>query len=418
MSSVLPERPLRMVMTTHYWHPHTGGIETVAAAHAAGLTHLGWAVDAHTSWTDRKTMRGELKDRVSIHRHAAINPFERALRVPVPFPLPGVTRSLIAATVSSDVVVAHGHVYPITLAAARAAARARRPFVLVQHNPWVDYPAPVAAIERAADRVLGRRVIERSAAVVCVSEYTANYVRTIVPDARIVVVPNGVDPRRFFPGPAVPRGRPTQFVCVRRLVPRNGVDLLIEAWRRSQVGNVAKLTIAGDGPDRAALERRAADMPSITFAGRVTDESLVELLQRADASIVPTRSGEGFGLVAAESLACGTPVIATDQGALSEVIRHDIDGLLVPCDDAVALAAAIRSLVDDRARGTRLRAGALHTDWSWGRSVAQLDRVLRSVVEDSASGAGVRAWSVDGCGEESGRIKRQRRPAGHASDEP
>jgi glycosyltransferase involved in cell wall biosynthesis len=366
-------------MTTHYFHPHTGGIETVAVAHGRELAQRGWNVDAHSSWTERSAPRVEHTEYGTVHRHRVWNPLERSLRLPVPLPWPGVTRAIARAAASADVVVAHGHVYPISVAAARAAAGVGRPLVLVQHSPWVDYPFPLDLVERAADRAVGRWVLEQAEAVVCVSRFTEEYVRSIAPRARTEVIANGVDTRRFVPGTACVADRP-MFVCVRRLVPRNGVDLLLEAWQRAELSGIAELVIAGDGPERSGLEARALGLSSVSFVGRVSDDALVSLLQRARASIVPTRSGEGFGLVAAESLACGTPVIATDQGALGEVVRDGLDGLVVRQDDPDALAAAIRRLAVDADLTSSLATGARSTDWSWSRTGAELDALLRRVV--------------------------------------
>jgi glycosyltransferase involved in cell wall biosynthesis len=173
----------------------------------------------------------------------------------------------------------------------------------------------------------------------------------------------------------------TRFVCVRRLVPRNGVDVLVKAWRQAGIADRARLVIAGDGPELATLTSLAAGTAGIRFAGRVTHEELVRLFATAHATIVPTRSGEGFGLVAAESLACGTPVIASDQGGLAEVVRHGVDGMLVPAGDPRALSAALRLLADDGALRQRLIQGARGTDWSWDAAGDRLHDVLASVVE-------------------------------------
>jgi glycosyltransferase involved in cell wall biosynthesis len=367
----------RLLVTTHYWHPHTGGVETVAAAHARLLTARGWSVEAHSSRSDRSSPAVERNGTFELHRHRAFNPLEQLAHVPVPFPFPGIGRRLTDAARRCDLVVAHGHVFPITVAAAKAARRAGRPFVVMQHNPWVDYPAPIEAIERLADRTIGRRVLEQAEIVLCVSKFTEDYVRAIAPGAATVVVPNGVDASRFAPGSDRPTHGVVRFVCVRRLVPRNGVDLLLDAWRHAAVDGAAELVIAGDGPERGQLEKMARGLEGVVFAGRVTDERLVQLLQGADASIVPTRSGEGFGLVAAESHACGTPVIAADQGALPEVVRDGVDGILVAPGNVPALADAIRRVIVDGDLRQRLADGTLTTDWSWEAVGDRLDEVLR-----------------------------------------
>ena len=369
-----------VVVTTHYWAPHTGGIETVAAAHATELTRRGWSVRAHSSWTDRTSARSTGDGRFRLTRHRVLNPLERWANVPVPFPLPGLRRRLMADVRSSSIVVAHGHVYPISVAAARAAAAAGRPFVVIQHNPWVEYPRPVEAVERLADHVVGRRVLEAARTVICVSEFTQDYVRSIAPKARTTVIANGVDSNRFVHGDRHGRSDVVRFVAVRRLVPRTGVDLLVEAWRRADLHPHAELLIASDGPMRGALERAAQGLRGIRFLGRVDDDTLVRLLQNADATVVPTRSGEGFGLAAAEAHACGTPVIATNQGALGEVVRDGVDGLLVPTGDAGELARALTRFTHDPTLRAQLRSGAEGTDWSWETVGSRLDALLRDII--------------------------------------
>ena len=379
------------LVTTHYWHPHTGGIETVAAAHARELVERGWTVTAHSSRSagsdarDGQAPRHSTDGAFSITRHRMANPLERWFNVPVPLPAPGLRRRLMADVRRADVVIAHGHVYPITIAAARAARAARRPFVVMQHSPWVEYSWPVEMVEHAADRTVGRRVLEFADLVVCVSKFTEDYVRRIAPRSTTKVISNGVDTDRFvLPATtslsATALAAPVRFVSVRRLVPRTGVDVLVEAWRRADLGPDAELLVAGAGPARNELERAAAGLAGIRFLGRVDDDEVVSLMQTADATVVPTRSGEGFGLVAAESHACGTPVIATDQGALGEVIRDGIDGLLVPPNDPDALAAALGRVAADKALRERLTAGARTTDWSWNRVGDQLDGVLRDLI--------------------------------------
>jgi glycosyltransferase involved in cell wall biosynthesis len=128
-------------------------------------------------------------------------------------------------------------------------------------------------------------------------------------------------------------------LVVARLAPEKGVDVAIEACRIAGV----PLVVAGDGPERERLV--AAAGPGVTFAGRVEDAELVRLRAEALLALAPSRSGETFGLAAAEAMAAGVPVVASCVGALPELVARE---WLVPPDDAPALAAAIG----------RLRAGA------------------------------------------------------------
>lgn len=120
------------------------------------------------------------------------------------------------------------------------------------------------------------------------------------------------------------------------------------------------LVIAGDGPDRAALERQARELgleTRVRFLGSVSREQVLRLFRAADASVLSS-AWENFPHTVVEALAVGCPVIATAVGGVPEVIREGENGLLVPANDVPALAAAIRRFFDDEALRQRLAAAA------------------------------------------------------------
>lgn len=371
-----PDRPAALIVT-HYWEPHVGGIERVARHHRLELVARGWNVSAHSTRIPTGAAGLERDASGTVTRHRAVNPFERSISLPVPVPAPGLRRRLTSSAAAADVVVAHGHTYPTSLAAMRAARRADRPFVVVQHNPWVDYPQPLAALERGADRTVGRSVLHAAERVVCVSRTTAEYVESVAPSAQTVVIENGVDTDVFFLDPAASTRR--RFTCVRRLVPRNGVDVLIRAWRMAALTDW-ELVVIGDGPSRRRLEDSSRDLSNVRFRGFVTDRELADTLRSSWASVVPTISGEGFGLVAAESQSCGTPVVAARQGALVEVVRDRRDGLLVDPRSAPSLAKGLTDMAEDPGERQRMAANCRKRDWSWSRVGQRLDHTLAEVV--------------------------------------
>ena len=120
------------------------------------------------------------------------------------------------------------------------------------------------------------------------------------------------------------------------------------------------LLVAGEGDERAPLERRVAELGldgRVRFLGAQPRERVLELFRAADASILSS-SWENFPHTVVEALAVGTPVIATATGGVAEVVRDGENGLLVPSGDAAALADAVRRFVADEALRDRLRAGA------------------------------------------------------------
>lgn len=175
-----------------------------------------------------------------------------------------------------------------------------------------------------------------------------------VPPERATVLPN--------PTPPLPELRPRDelrrelgfdgptLVFAGRLTAQKSLDLGIEAARRAGVA----LVIAGDGPDRAALER----LGGARFLGARPREAVLELFRAADASLLSS-SWENFPHTVVEALAVGTPVIATRTGGVAEVIRDGENGLVVEPGDVDALTEAITRYFADAGLQARLRANAV-----------------------------------------------------------
>ena len=199
-----------------------------------------------------------------------------------------------------------------------------------------------------------RRTLAVADAVVVPSAFAATRLRELGAElGEVHVVPNPVRvaPERASAGSDT--GRAGALV-VSRLAPEKGVDVAIDACTRAGI----ELTIAGDGPDRARLEARAAGASveagasAVRFLGHVDSAALAELRARAAVAVVPSRSAETFGLAAAEAMAAGLPVAASRVGALPELVP---DEWLAPVGDAVAFADVIRRLAADPGAGERAR---------------------------------------------------------------
>ena len=139
-------------------------------------------------------------------------------------------------------------------------------------------------------------------------------------------------------------------VTVRRLVPRTGVEGLLQAWPSVlEAEPAALLLVTGDGPERVPLEtemRRLGLDSSVRFLGAVDDHALIDCYQAADVSVVPSTSLEGFGLVVLESLACGTPAIVTDAGGLGDLPFRLDPSTVVPAGDPCELGRRLRRAAD------------------------------------------------------------------------
>jgi glycosyltransferase involved in cell wall biosynthesis len=165
-----------------------------------------------------------------------------------------------------------------------------------------------------------------------------------VQPARLAMLANGLDTGLFSPDPAAAKA-PAELLCVGRASdPNKGVRTLVAALAR--LPEHVSLTLVDDPRSEAARWGREAGCAGrLRVTGRVATETLVALYRRATLVVVPSRF-EGFGLPAVEAMACGTPVVATDAGALPEVMGVGGGGVLVPRDDAEALAKAIRGLLE------------------------------------------------------------------------
>jgi glycosyltransferase involved in cell wall biosynthesis len=148
-----------------------------------------------------------------------------------------------------------------------------------------------------------------------------------------------------------PSALPERYaLVVARLAPEKGIDVAIEACARAGIA----LVVAGDGPERAALQQAARTARGeVRFLGRVADERLTQLRAGAAIALAPSRSAETFGLALAEAMGAGVPVAGSRVGALPELLAPDE---CVAPGEAQELAEAITRLAGDRDAGERARA--------------------------------------------------------------
>jgi glycosyltransferase involved in cell wall biosynthesis len=158
-----------------------------------------------------------------------------------------------------------------------------------------------------------------------------------LPAEKIYVKPNFVDPD---PGERSDSGEHALFVG--RLSPEKGLSTLLAAW--SQLATLIPLVIAGDGPLRATLESEVArrNLRQVTFRGRLDTNQTRSAMKQARFLVLPSLWYEGFPMVMAESLACGTPVVGSKLGAMQEVITDGRNGLHFTTGDSTDLAEKVQ----------------------------------------------------------------------------
>jgi glycogen(starch) synthase len=242
----------------------------------------------------------------------------------------------------------------------------RRPFVVHFQGPW-GQESLVEGHSRLSVRMKEslERVVYRAAdAAIVLSSPFGNILaeRFGVDRDRIHVIPGGVDARRFAMTTSRveargqlgwPADRPT-VVCVRRLVKRVGIELLVDAAveLRRECPDVL-IQVIGTGPLRGSIAARIAGLglsDTVKLVGFLAEEQLPLAYRAADVSVVPTIALEGFGLVTAESLAAGTPCVVTPVDGLREIMSPFAPQLITDSATSAAigdkLSAVLRSRVD------------------------------------------------------------------------
>ena len=240
--------------------------------------------------------------------------------------------------------------------------RLSRPFGVVLHGAEVTVPGRIGGVRN----LLGR-VLRGAAVVIAAGGYpAAEGVRAAARALPVTIVPPGVDPQRFVPLDAEQRAKARALfdlpadgrvvVSLSRLVPRKGMDVLIEAAALLAPDRPdLVVAVGGSGRDRARLERRIERTGApVRLLGRVPEDDLPALYGCADVYAMLCRNRwagleqEGFGIVFLEAASCGVPQIAGASGGAAEAVAQGETGLVVDTPrDAVAVAGALVELVDD-----------------------------------------------------------------------
>jgi teichuronic acid biosynthesis glycosyltransferase TuaC len=291
----------------------------------------------------------------------------------------------IRRTFPFDLIHAHFG-YPDGVVAARFARRYRVPFVITEHalwRPWMDdYPR----VRRQAVWASGECAFH-----IAVSGHTRDTISHFTGQTdRLRVIHNGVDGAVFTPLPDDRKPVSNQILYVGVIRHVKGVDVLLRAMRRLVDRQpAARLVLVGGGLYKSYLLEenrlrnlaRELDLTSnVEFVGLKSPIEVAKYMRESTMLVLPSRR-ETFGAVLIESLACGTPVIATNCGGPSEIVNHKV-GLLVPVEDVEALANAMATLLERRENydSAELRSYALG-NFSWKRVADQTLSLYSEAIE-------------------------------------
>ncbi len=212
-----------------------------------------------------------------------------------------------------------------------------------------------------------------------------------LPERKCVVVPRGMaDPLPDLgDGDASPSGNAVRLVCVARLAPSKGQDTLIRALALLGASGTKVLTeFVGAGPCLERYQQLAGHLgvsDQCNFSGMLPHHEVLKRMRAATATVLPSLD-EAFGVVVVESLAVGTPVIASRVGGIPEIIRNEVDGFLVPAQDPEALADRIHHLIRHPELQQQMRANARErfmAHYLLEKVAAQMAHWLQEVVREA-----------------------------------
>lgn len=206
----------------------------------------------------------------------------------------------------------------------------------------------------------------------------------------IVVIPHGVVARLGWI-PKEGRSGPINIVCIGKLERKKGFEVPIKALALLSDVDL-RLTIVGSGPRRQALlnlSRSLGVANRVNLTGFLDDEALQNVLKNSDLGVVASL-WEGFGYAALEMMASGLPVLASNRGALPEVVIPGLNGFLFELDDCAQLAGMIRHLCSERMELERLRRGAIETAQKFNleRMIEETYSNVRRILERGAPSTG------------------------------
>lgn len=376
---------MKVVLACVRYPPSPGGAETHVAALAEGLVKKGHDVVVHTSdlHTEYPFVRRELPtlvDGVRVVRH-------RARRLANAWTImPSMPRALAAE--DADILHAHSYGYYHTVAAARVAARTKTPFVLTPHfhPPWsMEGGRARRALRGVFDPTLGQYVVSRAQRVIGVSSgemgVMQRYAR--LDASKVTIIPNGFHAEKFRPTPdgatfraRFDLGEAPVVLFAGRLASNKGLPQLVEAFEAVQKAHPdARFVLAGEDQGWKARLAALARVP-LLFTGHLDDETYRSALAAADLLVLPSE-WEAFGIVLAEAMACGTPVVATRVGGAPDVVQDGVTGKLVEYGDVRALAGAMDALLADPSMRRRMGAAGqarAFAEYSWD---AVVERTIR-----------------------------------------
>src|ERR1700733_14892181 len=339
----------RALLVAHHYPPHIGGLGIVVQKQAQSMVKNGYQVVVLTTKYEQSPQEDGVRNGIEVIRLPCSWTLQNLFSIPFPLFSPRLITETWRQVKRADVVHIHDVFYINTWVAGALAALARRPILLTQHVAMVDHSSRlVMFMQKLVYGTIGRWIFSKARSIVVYNQNVHAFLRSEgVPETRILVMANGIDTRKFCPATKDERiairgsfGLPQDrrlVLFVGRLVEKKGYQILLEARDPAY-----DLVFVGPG----AIPRNGRT-PGVHWVGPLDQAQTCELYRACDLFAFPA-VGEIFTLVMQEAMACGLPVLTTDDPAYVGSIAS---GSLVLCRrDADAFRSAIKGLLADTDR--------------------------------------------------------------------
>jgi glycosyltransferase involved in cell wall biosynthesis len=265
--------------------------------------------------------------------------------------------------------------HPITVDRRLDIAAARSPWKKFKQVRWYSFIGMQIKVSRKLPKII---TVSECAGDDISREFN-------IPRQRFMVVPNGINTELFYPLPEIEREKNHIIVTNSADMPLKGLDYLLKAVKEVSITHPVNLTVVGEPKKNSRIVKLIKDLDigrQVTFTGRIDNGNFVRCYARATMAVIPSLY-EGFGLPAGEAMACGVPVISTSGGALPEVVGDA--GLIIPSRDSLALAEAIKVLLDNPEKAKALgEAGfkRVHQFFTWKKAAQATVEAYRETIHD------------------------------------
>ena len=270
------------------------------------------------------------------------------------------------------------------------------PLVLTSHGS--DVMSGSTRYRNSVVRAKALSTVRSLDAMIAVSQTTKRDFQTLSSEAggmltpEIAEIPNGVDVELYETEQQLLAQLDGQLqskdylLFLGRFVKRKGLDLLLRAYAKLPPETRIPLVCAGYGREQGRLERYVREnqlQEFVHFVGPVSGEAKVSLYQHALATVIPTRTWEACSLVAIESLAAGTPILATRAPGLGSFVEEGVTGTLVDCDSEESLLRGLRRVLSQRDRMCQLASACRSSvrEFAWHSVAKQHLKLYRQCIE-------------------------------------